>query len=229
MNDNVNYADYLEMESDCITAPPTNSPPFAPNTPDPGDNAVKVALTDGAVTLSWSGGDPNPWDTVVYDVWFGESAGNLSEVATGLSTTSYTQASLQEGVQYFWKIVTRDDGTPGMETESEVWQFITQAPAPDLVASTISWTPDADIEAGQEVTFTAMIQNATGTGPVVDPFRIEFQMDGTRIGSQQQISQALFAGDTIEVSQTWTASPGVHRITIIADSTSTVTETDEEN
>jgi hypothetical protein len=39
---------------------------------------VRVPVVDGIVTVSWLGGDPNPWDTVTYDVYLGDAADNLS-------------------------------------------------------------------------------------------------------------------------------------------------------
>lgn len=100
VSSNVDYDPWLTEERNCITMPP-NDPPFQPHAPDSSDEALNVELTNGAVTLSWSGGDPNPWDTLEYDVWFGDSAQNLTEVVHGQSMTSYEQGGLSEGTAYF--------------------------------------------------------------------------------------------------------------------------------
>ena len=89
----VDYTPFLTAESDCVNAPPTNSPPYIPKNPTPANNAVRVPVTaDGSpidVTLSWIGGDPNPWDVVVYDVYFGEDPATLTKIAENLGDTSY--------------------------------------------------------------------------------------------------------------------------------------------
>ena len=75
----VDFTPWLMAASDCITTPPTNTPPFAPKSPNPVNGAVRVPAIDGIVTVSWLGGDPNPWDTVTYDVYFGDAAGTLGD------------------------------------------------------------------------------------------------------------------------------------------------------
>jgi len=165
----VDFEPWLTVESDCITTPPTNSPPFVPKNPNPANGAVNVTLTDGSLTVTWVGGDPNPWDTVTYDVYIGTAADNLSMVASGIDTESYLLPDLEEGITYYWQIIARDNGD--LETSGPVWQFTAQGPPPDLVVASITWDPSANIEPGQEVTFTATIQN-NGNGPAVDTFQV---------------------------------------------------------
>ena len=207
----VSYDPWLSEPSNCIPSPPTNSAPFAPNTPTPADGAVKV---DGAsVTLSWSGGDPNPWDTVVYDVWFGDSEATLTKIADSLSAATYTLTDLAEGTSYVWQIIARDDGDPIMETEGPLWSFLTEGPPADLTVSAIAWSPTSDIAAGDEVVFSATLENV-GSGPVVDAFTVEFLLDDSRLGLYT-LSQQLFPGDTFDVTQRWTATPGEHTIEVL--------------
>ncbi|MCP4710016.1 MAG: hypothetical protein GY869_15440, partial [Planctomycetes bacterium] len=72
---NVDYDPWLTAESGCVNAPPTNSPPFTPSNPTPAHQAVRIPVLDEGlpidVAVSWTGGDPNPWDTVVYDIYSG--------------------------------------------------------------------------------------------------------------------------------------------------------------
>ncbi|HVQ00195.1 MAG TPA: NosD domain-containing protein, partial [Candidatus Thermoplasmatota archaeon] len=49
-------------------APPTNNPPYTPNSAIPSNGATGISINTG---LSWTGGDPDSGDTVLYDVFFG--------------------------------------------------------------------------------------------------------------------------------------------------------------
>ena len=61
------YVDYDPWEGQEIT----NSLPYTSHTPDPANNAVNVPLDAGSVTLSWTGGDPDAWDSVTYTIRLG--------------------------------------------------------------------------------------------------------------------------------------------------------------
>ena len=225
----VNFTPWLDGESDCINTPPTNSPPFEPKSPFPANGAVRVpVLEEGqpiAVTLNWTGGDPNPWDTVVYDVYFGTSPDSLTKIAASIASTSFDKADLAEGSTCYWQIVARDD--VGSETGSPVWSFTTLGPPPDLVINQIEWDPTHNLAAGQEITFTATVENI-GSGPVVDAFQVDFKIDGTGIGSKT-VGPVIPAGGTTQVVQTWTARTGEYSIEVVADSAGVVVESFEEN
>ena len=225
----VNFTPWLVSESDCIDRPPTNSPPFEPKQPGPAAGAVRVMVTvEGqpvAVSLSWIGGDPNPWDAVAYDVYFGTSPENLSEIADGIQSASFHKSDLAEGSTYYWQVVTRDDA--GEETAGPVWSFTTMGSPPDLVVSRIDWNPADGLEAGQEITFSATVEN-TGSGPVVDDFSVQFKIGSLAVGSQP-VSAVIPAGGLVRVSQTWTARAGNYSIEAIADGLAAVQESVEEN
>ncbi|MFC1885074.1 right-handed parallel beta-helix repeat-containing protein, partial [Thermodesulfobacteriota bacterium] len=221
----VDVTPWLTEASTCTDLPPTNNPPFVPGNPNPQDNAVNIPVPTGEVALSWSGGDPNPWDTVVYDVYFGESAETLTKVAENLTDATFTRDTLVNGITYFWKVVSRD--TLSVETQGPVWRFTTEGPPPDLVVSGVTIVPSADPEAGQQMTFTAVIRNI-GAGPVVDPFSVDFQIDGASIGTQP-VSTIINNNETVELTVTWTARTGSHTLLVTADTGATVTESEEGN
>jgi len=63
----------------------SNQPPYTPSGPYPENGATGVS-TDA--DLSWIGGDPDPGDTVTYDVYFGDSSPPQC-VVNNQSDTSY--------------------------------------------------------------------------------------------------------------------------------------------
>ena len=72
---------------------------------------------------------------------------------------------------------------PAAETAGPVWHFTTLGDPPDLIISDVAWNPGTDLQAGQSITFTATVEN-TGSGPVVDAFKVEFYVNGQSIGYQ---------------------------------------------
>jgi len=228
---NMVYTPWLVAESDCINTPPTNSPPFAPRNPSPSNGAVRVpVLNEGLpldVTLGWAGGDPNPWDTVVYDVYLGTDPDNLPLVAANHPASDYAASDLDEGTTYYWKIVSRDNGVGGLETTGPVWHYTTLGAPPDLIISNVTWNPASDLQAGQTITFTATVEN-TGSGPVVDAFKVELYVDGSNIGSKT-VHPVMPENTSLPLSFSWTAVTGNHTIEVRADSQNKVIELYEEN
>ena len=228
---NVDVSPWLVAESDCISAPPANDPPFIPKNPSPSDGAKRIpVLNEGIpmdVTLGWAGGDPNPWDMVVYDVYLGTDPDNLPLVAASHPGSDYAAAGLEEGTTYYWNVVARDNGTVGIETAGPIWHFTTLGAPPDLIISGIEWHPTADLHAGQTITFTATVETI-GSGPVVDAFQVDVKVDGISIGSKMHDS-VVPAGGTARIDQTWTARAGDFDIEVIADSTGLVVESFDEN
>ena len=98
---------------------------------------------------------------------------------------------------------------------------------PDLTITEITWEPSGDLEAGQQVTFTATLRN-DGTCATESSFLVDFKIDGESIGSQT-VSQNLAAGESAQVNQAWTITTGEHTIEVVADSGETIAEADEEN
>ncbi|HSM75334.1 MAG TPA: Ig-like domain-containing protein, partial [Desulfobacterales bacterium] len=225
----VTAAPWLTAQADCIDLPPTNSPPFVPQNPFPANGAVRVPIrAEGealAVVLAWSGGDPNPWDAVVYDIYMGEGADALYLLASGIEKAEFSRTDLAEGTHYFWRVVARDDA--GLESAGPIWRFTTLGSPPDLTVSGVVLQPASGIEAGQQTTLAAEVRNS-GTGPVVDPFWVDFSIDDESIG-KIRITEVLPAGGAVTVSRAWTAMVGEHALVVSADSTGQVAEESDEN
>ena len=97
-----------------------NLPPNEPSDPDPPDGATDVPIVK---ILSWIGGDPNPGDTVLYDVYFGNSS-PPPMVAEDLSETSYDPDTMDLDTTYYWQIVAED--SQGLSTSGDIWYFTTE-------------------------------------------------------------------------------------------------------
>jgi chitodextrinase len=97
-----------------------NYPPYIPDSPSPFDGADDIGINS---YISWTGGDPNPGDTVTYDVYFGTSS-SPSIVVTNQSTNSYNPGILDYDNTYYWKIAAWDDDNTS--STSMVWSFTTE-------------------------------------------------------------------------------------------------------
>ncbi len=113
---------HTEVEAAVMICPLPNNPPYEPSNPSPPDGAVNQSVN---VDLSWTGGDPDPGNTVTYDVYLGNSS-PPPLVTPDHPSTSYDPGTLAYGTQYYWQIVARDP--QGAETSGPVWDFTTEQP-----------------------------------------------------------------------------------------------------
>ncbi|MBZ0108078.1 MAG: FG-GAP-like repeat-containing protein [Candidatus Scalindua rubra] len=97
-----------------------NNPPDVPSSPSPVLGAIDISTS---TNLSWTGGDPDPTDTVTYDVYLDTVNSPLNKVADNQADTSYSVSGLAYSTTFYWKIVARD--SQGAETEGPVWSFTT--------------------------------------------------------------------------------------------------------
>lgn len=92
----------------------------------PGDGATGI---DIAPTLSWSATDPDPGDTITFDVYFGTSP-SPPRVTSGQTATTYKPSGLSALRTYYWKIVATDNH--GDKAESTVLSFTTSNRPPQF-------------------------------------------------------------------------------------------------
>jgi len=97
-----------------------NQPPNEPTNPDPENGSTNISIDK---VLSWSGGDPDPGETVTYDVYFG-SSNPPSKVVDNHTATSYDPpGSLDYVTIYYWKIVAWDNHSAS--SVGPLWNFST--------------------------------------------------------------------------------------------------------
>ncbi|GAA4277601.1 hypothetical protein [Aquimarina mytili] len=114
-----NESDYSTTQS-FFTEPDAgiNTIPYAPTAVTPLDGATPTGNT---VSLAWDTTDADG-DTLVYDVYFGET--NPPQLTTENITTTNFDVSVASDTQYYWRVVVKDSnqGT----TIGQVWNFRTE-------------------------------------------------------------------------------------------------------
>lgn len=96
------------------------NPPYIPSNPSPVDGVIDV---DTNVDLSWTGGDPDPQDTVTYNVYFGTTNPPLL-ISDNQSETTYDPGTLAYLTPYYWRIIAWDNH--GASTVGPIWSFTTE-------------------------------------------------------------------------------------------------------
>ncbi len=194
-----------------------------PATPSMGEMVTFTA------TISNTGGSTERKFEVGFAV-DGEAIG-IQAVATGLennATTTVTHTWVATSGSHT-VTVTVDPGDQMPETDDANNSLTENLPTilpPDLTVSEITWFPSSPTD-GEEITFTATITN-DGSGGLFGTFYTQFNVDGASIGTIP-FTQPVASGASIQISQTWTATPGTHSITVNVDITQFVKEADETN
>ncbi|PNX54005.1 MAG: hypothetical protein BV458_01435 [Thermoplasmata archaeon M9B2D] len=101
-----------------------NLPPYEPSDPSPANGSTNVSVT---ADLSWTGGDPDPGDSVTYDVFFGISS-PPPKVMANQSGLTFDPGALSYNTVYFWRIVAWDEY--GASTAGALWCFKTKINCP---------------------------------------------------------------------------------------------------
>jgi len=103
-----------------------NQPPVLMSRSYPSERLVD--LDTQTVRLSWVGFDPDPGDSVTYDVYLSPDSsiepGEL--VASGLTSRAHLVPNVEQGQLYYWQVVAVDNH--GVETSGPVWVFSLASP-----------------------------------------------------------------------------------------------------
>ena len=140
----------------------TNYPPNIPSNPHPGNGETNVPIE---IDLSWTGGDPNPGDTVTYDVYFGTTS-PPTKVSVNQSGTTYDPGTLSYNTSYYWQIVAWDD--KGASASGSIWEFTTgeefnQPPNTPSIRGSDSIIPGvAFVRPNKEYEFTIVTSDSDG-------------------------------------------------------------------
>ena len=96
-----------------------NYAPFPATIISPTSGAT-VDATDGKITLSWEGNDPDETDSLKYTIYFDNVDGLQDPVKENISETSL-EVNVESGTTYYWRVKT-SDGTSSSFTL--VYSFI---------------------------------------------------------------------------------------------------------
>ncbi len=139
MNITVTKQNYLPSVSttQVIT---TNLPPYPPSAPNPANGSIDIALE---ADLNWTGGDPNPADTLTYDVYFGTSS-TPPKVVGNQTITTYDPGTMEYNTTYHWKIVSWDNHAAS--AAGPHWSFTTTLNDPPFFGTPVpqngsAWNP----------------------------------------------------------------------------------------
>ena len=173
---------------------PANAPPAVPSNPGIPDGAAGVSTSP---TLSWTGGDPNAGDAVVYSLYLGPP-GDLALVYSGRAT-SFAASQLLSMTAYAWHVVSRD--ARGASTTGPTWGFTTgnAPPLADFDAiPTFGWAP-------LTVSFFDL---STDLGGAVVDWEWDFDSDGTPDSSERNPSHTYPVSGKYSVTLRVTDSHG---------------------
>jgi hypothetical protein len=165
-----------------------NSPPNAPSNPDPEDGETGVSIN---ADLSWDCTDPDPGQTLTYDVYFGDSS-PPPLVSSGQSASSYDPGTMDFDTTYYWQIVAEDNY--GASTTGPEWDFTTE------VFNTPPNTPDvpegpSTLPVGEYGEFCT-----SGTDPDGDQVQYRFDWDD---GTYSQWTNLVPSGTTACKDGAW--------------------------
>ncbi len=128
------WSDSFEVAVTCTP----NNPPNVPSNPSPSEGAAGVPTT---ANLSWNGGDPDPGDTVTYDVYMGNTNPPVTLRCSGVSGTTCNPGVLSPVTHYYWYVAATDGH--GASTEGDTWDFTTTVDGdsyePDNASGQASW------------------------------------------------------------------------------------------
>jgi len=68
-----------------------------------------VDATDGKITLSWEGNDPDEGDSITYTIYFDEVDGLQDPQTTNTNITETSlEVEVESGTTYYWRVKTSD-------------------------------------------------------------------------------------------------------------------------
>lgn len=177
-----------------ISGSPANKPPYAAKSPNPPNGATGVISSP---TLTWTGGDPDTGDAVVYYVYFG-TVGNISLVSNG-QQLSYIPGKLQPLTTYQWQVVSKD--IHNAETAGPVWSFTVRNEPPVAAFS----SSQAEGQVPLVIGFTDLSQSSDDK---IVSWAWDFNNDGIIDSTLQNPTYTYVSAGTYTVSLTVTDERG---------------------
>ncbi|MCD4655300.1 fibronectin type III domain-containing protein [bacterium] len=168
-----------------------NDPPFEPVNPIPPDGGTDIDLN---ANLSWQCNDPNPGDTLTFDVYFGTSS-PPPLVNDDITEVTYDPGEMLEATTYYWLILARDSF--GAETSGPEWSFTTLTGSNNPPYEPSNPAPangDTNVDVNADISWDGGDPNAGDT--VV--YDIYFGIDPDPPVAVQNISDTTYDPGTLE-------------------------------
>ena len=181
-------------ESDCCFKTygyDRNQPPNIPSNPSPENHATEVDIN---ADLSWTGGDPDESDTVIYDIYFGDVDPPPVE-KSGHPDASYNPGTMEPSTTYYWYIIASDNHNA--TRIGPLWDFTTTAEDVNQPPNKPTITGPTSGKAGDPYTYSA-----SATDPDGDEVFFWFDWDdGDEVGWLGKYS----SGEICNLSHVWQA------------------------
>jgi hypothetical protein len=207
-----------------LLANQTNGVPAAPM------NLVGVVST-GLVTLTWS----VPAGATGFSVKRSTmSGGPYSLLASNLTQATYRDPSGVPNTTYYY-VVTALNSLGESPPSSEVSGRTTSG-LPDLVLTSIGWTP-TNLSAGSHAVFSARVLNRGSASTPTGKIGIAFMVDGSEVTWSGNYMTSLPVNQSVLLyadggplgSNYWTATTGPHTLTALVDDLNLIVESIEDN
>jgi subtilase family serine protease len=115
------------------------------------------------------------------------------------------------------------------ETNNKMSKDLPGLPYPDLVVTHLAWETIQNINAGDQVTFSATIENRGSTcySSMNNPLKVALVVNGEHVGTRNIVGSIL-SGHSINTTFTWTAQPGTNpQVCVNADYSNIIPESNE--
>ncbi len=165
----------------------------------------------------------NPEDMLISSLWHTDS------LATGGSYNATFSPAIPAVVPGTYYLIAVANGSNSLYESSQANNSVSgviDLSGADLAVTSIDVSAST-VSDGQQISLSTTVSNQ-GTGVAVNGFYVSFQVDGYNIGDQL-IGAGLGAGTSVTVTQNWTATSGIHTLTVIVDTSNQVQELDETN
>ncbi len=100
-----------------------NNPPKIPSNPIPENHQTGVSFYQ--TQFSWSGGDPDSFSSVLYDIFLGTSPDTMQLLKSSIADTFFSLKLLLFNKKYYWQVKARDEYDS--LSVGDVWDFTTES------------------------------------------------------------------------------------------------------
>ena len=205
----------------------------------PAPTGLTATAGSGQVALTWSASS----GTTSYSIYRSTGSGGegMSPIAAGVTTPSFTDTGLANGTTYFYKVAAVNSAGVSAQSAEVSAKPVgsTAAGLPDLIVSSMTWTP-ANPQPGDHVVFTVVVTNqGTQATPAGTVLGVGFDFDGSMVATvwEDTDTASLAPGASVTLTATngtagvnyWIATAGAHSVTAWVDDVNRIAESNENN